>query len=116
MASIPDALIRFYASDMVLNCHFDARFLTATRGSSRAGGHFFRGSVPKDGCPIFLNDAILTNCTLFKLVAVSVAVAELGAMFLNAMEVKFLRLTLHELGHPQPLLQFMLIIQLQLEL
>ena len=28
--------------------------------------------------------------------------AELGVLFLNAMEVKLLRLTLQELGHPQP--------------
>ena len=30
------------------------------------------------------------------------AEAELGALFLNAREAKILRLTLHELGHPQP--------------
>ena len=30
MASNPDALVRFYASDMVLNCHSDASYLTAT--------------------------------------------------------------------------------------
>ena len=28
--------------------------------------------------------------------------AELGALFLNAQQAKILRLTLHELGHPQP--------------
>ena len=67
MASNPDALVRFYASGMVvLNCHSDASYLTATQGQSRAGGHFFLGSVPKDDCSIFLNGAILTNCTIFK--------------------------------------------------
>ena len=102
MASNPDALVQLYASDMVLNYHSDASYLTVTRGRSRTGGHFFLGSIPKDGCPIFLNGAILTNCTILKLVAASAAEAELGALFMNAMEVKIIRLTLHELGHPQP--------------
>ena len=66
MASNPDALVRFYSSDMVLNCHSDASYLPATQGRSRAGGHFFLGSIPKDGCPIFLNGAILTNCNILK--------------------------------------------------
>ena len=87
MASNLDALVRFHASDMVLNCHSDASYLNATRGRSRAGGHFFLGSILKDGCPNFLNGAILTHCAILKLVAASAAKTELGAMFLDAMEV-----------------------------
>ena len=68
----------------MLNCDYDASYLTASRGRSRAGGHFFLGSLAKDGSPIFLNGAILTNCTVLKLVAASGAKAELGALFLNA--------------------------------
>ena len=71
--SNPDVLVRLYASDMVLNYHSDTSYLTVTRGRSRTGGHFFLGSIPKDGCPIFLNGAILTNCTISKLVAASAA-------------------------------------------
>ena len=102
MACNPRAVIRFYASDMVLNCHSDASYLTAPNARSRAGGHFFLGSIPRDGSPIFLNGAILTQCTILKCVAASAAEAELGALFLNAMEAKILRLTLAELGHEQP--------------
>ena len=100
MVSNPDTLVRFYACNMVLNCHSDASCLTATRGQSRVGGYFFHGSVPKDGCPISLNGVILTNCTILKLGAASMAEAELGALFMNAIEVKMLRLTQHKLGHP----------------
>jgi len=102
MASNPDAKIRYHASDMVLNVHSDASYLTAPRARSRASGHFFLGSIPKDGCPIRLNGAILTNCTILKCVAASAAEAELGALFLNALEAKIMRLTLEEMGHPQP--------------
>ena len=102
MSTHPEAKIRYWASDMVLNVHSDASYLTAPNGRSRAGGHFFLGSVPRDGDPIKLNGAILSLATVLKCVAASAAEAELGALFLNAQEAKILRLTLEELGHPQP--------------
>ena len=111
MATHPDAIIRYYPSDMVLNVHSDASYLTAPKARSRAGGHFFLGSIPKDGCPIRLNGAILTQCAILKCVAASAAEAELGALFLNAMDAKILRLTLMEMGHPQPPPPFMLTIR-----
>ena len=41
-------------------------------------------------------------CTILKHVAASAAAAEVGALFLNAKEAEVMRLTLLELGHPQP--------------
>jgi hypothetical protein len=102
MATHPMAKIRYKASDMVLNIHSDASYLSAPKARSRAGGYFFLGSVPRDGDPIKLNGAIHITCTILKLVAASAAEAELGALFLNAQEAKVLRLILTELGHPQP--------------
>jgi hypothetical protein len=87
---------------MVLNVHSDASYLSAPKAQSRAGGYFFLGSIPVDGDPIKLNSAIHITCTILKLIAASAAEAELGALFLNAQEAKVLRLTLAELGHPQP--------------
>ena len=48
MVTNPNAVVRFYASDMVLNLHSDASYLLAGQGRSRAGGYSFLGSVPKD--------------------------------------------------------------------
>ena len=48
-----------------------------------------------------LNGAIITNYTIPKCVITSAAKAELGALFLNALEAKIMRLTLEEIGHPQ---------------
>ena len=98
----PDAIIRYRASDMILNVHSDASYLSAPKARSRAGGYFFLGSLPRDGDPIKLNGAIHVTCTILKLVAASAAEAELGALFLNAQEAKVIRLVLTELGHPQP--------------
>jgi len=98
----PDAKIRYYASDMVLNVHSDASYLSAADAKSRAAGFFFLGSIPINSKPIKLNGAIHVLCTILKFVAASAAEAELGALFLNAKEAKVMRLTLEELGHPQP--------------
>ena len=102
MHTNPNAVIRFRASDMILNLHSDASYLSAARGRSRAGGYFFLGSMPKNGEPIFLNGNIAVTCAIIKIVAASAAEAELGALFINAKEAKIIRIILSELGHPQP--------------
>ncbi len=98
----PDAKIRYRASDMILNVHSDASYISAPKARSHAGGYFFIGNIPRDNEPIIINGAIHISCTILKLVAASAAEAELGALSLNAQEAKVLRLILEELGHPQP--------------
>jgi len=88
MHTNPDAVIRFRASDMILNLHSDASYLSAARGRSRAGGYFFLGSLPQNGKPIFLNGNIKITCEIIKIVAASAAEAELGALFINAQEAR----------------------------
>eukprot|EP00804_Cyclotella_cryptica_P003424 CCRYP_018562-RB/>CCRYP_018562-RB protein AED:0.41 eAED:0.41 QI:0/-1/0/1/-1/0/1/0/354 len=101
-ASHPDAIVRFKASDMILNIHSDASYLSETKARSRIAGHFFLGSVPSDATPITINGAIYVFCGILKFVVASAAEAELGALFLNCKEGTILRLVLQELGHPQP--------------
>jgi hypothetical protein len=99
----PDAIIRYHASDMILSVNSDTSYLSAPKACSHAGGYFFLGSIPHNGDPIKLNGAIHIAYAILKLVAVSAAEAELGALFLNAQEAsKVLRLILSELHHPQP--------------
>jgi hypothetical protein len=98
----PDAIIRYRASDMILNVHSDALYLSAPKARSCASCYFFLGSIPQDSNPIKLNGAIHITCTILKLVAASAAEAKLGALFLNAQEAKVFQLVLAELGHPQP--------------
>ena len=101
-ATHPDAKIRYRASDMILQIHSDASYLSEPRARSRAAGHYFLGWLPQDDRPIRLNGGIYTLCTVLKFVASSAAEAELGALFLNVKEGRVLRLTLEEMGHPQP--------------
>ena len=101
MTTHPNAKLRYYASDMVLNVHSDASYLSAPNARSRAAGYYFLGSVPKNHQPIKLNGAIHFLCNVLKLVASSAEEAELGTLFLNAKEAKTLRFNLEEIGHKQ---------------
>ena len=111
MATHPEAKIRFCASEMVLNIHSDASYLSSANGRSRAGGSFFLGSLPTDGNPIQLNGNIMITCKILKLVALSAAEAELGALFVNTKEAKILRLTLQNWATHNIKLQSMSIIR-----
>jgi hypothetical protein len=57
LATHPDATIHFHVTDMVMNIHSDASYLSAPNSRSRACGHFFLGWLPVDGEPIRLNGA-----------------------------------------------------------
>jgi hypothetical protein len=98
----PDAKIRYPTSDMILNVHFNASYLSAPHARSHAGGYFFLGSLTVDDNPIKLNVTIHITCTILKLFSTSTTKAGLGALFPNAQEAKVLCLTLDKLGHLQP--------------
>jgi hypothetical protein len=102
LATHPTATVRYRKSDMILNIHSDASYLSETKARSRVAGYFFLGSTLPDNQPIDLNGAIYTFCGIIKFVVASAAEAELGALFLNCKEGVILRLILNELGHTQP--------------
>ena len=71
----PDATVRFYASDMILNIHSDASYISKPGGKSRDARHFFLGWLPRDGAPIHLNGAFFALFTILKFVAALAAEA-----------------------------------------
>ena len=44
----PDAKVRYYRSNMVLNIHSDASYLSEARARSRVAGYFYLGESPVD--------------------------------------------------------------------
>ena len=102
MATNRNATVRYRSSDMVLNIHSDASYLSETKARSRIAGYFFLGSLPQNDKPIPMNGAIHVQCGILKSVVTSAAEAELGALFETCKEGKVIRLILEELGHPQP--------------
>jgi hypothetical protein len=97
----PNAKIHYHASDMILNVHSNASYLSAPCARSLAGGYFFLGSLSVNSNPIKLNGTIHITCTILKLATASTNKAELGTLFLNTQEAKVLHLTLNKLEHPQ---------------
>ena len=48
LATNSNAQVRFYPSNMILNVHSDASYLSAKDAKSCAAGHFFLGWEPDD--------------------------------------------------------------------
>jgi hypothetical protein len=96
-----EANLRYHASDMILNIHSDASYLSEREAKSRAGGFFYMGSN-NDKPNRLTNGAIIIISTVLKHVMSSAAEAEIGAVFLNAKEENVLRTTLEALGHTHP--------------
>ena len=95
----PNAGVRFMASDMVLCLHSDASYLSEPEGKSRAGGHFFLGYEHDE---TFNNGNVLTLSKIIKHVMSSASEAETAALFYNCKAAAPLRVSLAEMGHPQP--------------
>jgi hypothetical protein len=102
LATHPDATVRFHASNMILNIHLDASYLSEANAHNHACGHFFMGWRADPTKPTKLIGAFLTLCAILRFVVASAAEAELGALFLNYKQATIFRLTLEEMGHPQP--------------
>jgi hypothetical protein len=75
--------VRYHASNMIMNIHSDALYLSKTKAGSRACGHFFMGWMPKNREPIKFNGAFYVNTTILRFVVASAAEVELGALFHN---------------------------------
>jgi hypothetical protein len=100
LATHPDSTIRYHASDMILNIHSDASYLSVSKARSRLGGLFFLGNKSPE--QETLSGSILNVAVIIKNVVASAAESEVGACFHKAQSGAPLRVTLTELGHTQP--------------
>jgi hypothetical protein len=74
------AKVRFHASDMIMNIHLDASYLSEAKACSRTCSHFFMGWQPADGEPIRIDGAFHVSTNILRFVIASAAKAELGAL------------------------------------
>ena len=95
----PDTILTYCASDMVLDAHSDASYLSEPKTRSRAGGHFFL-SDHSENPPN--NRAVLNIYQRIKNVMTLAADAEIGALFINSRQAIPARNTVEEMGHKQP--------------
>jgi hypothetical protein len=102
LATHPNTMVQFHASDMILTIHLDASYLSEANAHSRACRHYLMGWKPDPKCPIKLNGALFMLRAILRFVVTSAMEAELGALFLNCKQAKKIRLTLKKTRHPQP--------------
>jgi hypothetical protein len=99
LAHNADAKVRFCASDMIMNIHLDASYLSEAKPCSQTCGHFFMGWMPKDGNPIKINGAFHVSVNILRFVVASAAEAEQGALYHNCQTGIVFCETLEAMGH-----------------
>jgi hypothetical protein len=103
LATHPNAVIRFYASDMILHVVSDAAYLVLPNARSRCAGLYYLGNNSTTDPPTSaFNGPVHVLCKTIRGVPASAAEAETGALFLNGQEAIPIRTALAEMGHPQP--------------
>ena len=102
VATHPDAVLRYHASDMILTVDSDASYLSETNARSTVGGYHFLSDHPDKKTEPRLNGAVLVVCNIMKNVMASAAEAETGGLFENCQAACPIRVTLEEMGWPQP--------------
>ena len=94
-----NASLLIKASDMILQAHSDASYLSESASRSRIGGILYLGNKTND---TFVNAAIDQFSTILNVIVSSAAEAEYAAVFTVGQEAEPIRVTLEELGYPQP--------------
>jgi hypothetical protein len=97
----PETKIRCHASDMILQIHSNASYLSENEAKRRAGGILLHGQQQQNRQKR-TNGAFLIISKVLKHVMSSAAEVEIGAVFINNKEGAVLRTPLEELGHKQP--------------
>ena len=101
VATYPNVVLRYYASNMQLHVDSDAAYLVAPKARSRIAG-FYYFKQGRNGLPLITpNHPILVECRCLKHVVSSAAEAETAAIFYNAQNILLFRRILQALGHPQ---------------
>ena len=105
VATQPDAIIGFHASNMCLHIDSNAAYLVQPKARSRAAGHYYLSNNPPSPnirptpTP---NGPILTKCQTICTVMASAAEAKPGAILIKGQQAVPIRTSLIKMGHPQP--------------
>jgi hypothetical protein len=92
--TLPDAVVHFRSSTMILSIHSDTSYLSEAKARSRAGGLFFLSEPPLSLAPTAaahpLNSAIHVNSNILCVIAASATEAEFATLFINAQDAMML--------------------------
>eukprot|EP00804_Cyclotella_cryptica_P000197 CCRYP_016181-RA/>CCRYP_016181-RA protein AED:0.36 eAED:0.35 QI:0/0/0/1/0/0/2/0/414 len=99
LATHPNPSIQYLASNMILALDTDGSYLLELSGKSRAAAYMF---LTKKDNPDFHNGAVLILSSIIKHVMASASETKIASLFYGWKEAILLRVTLEEMGHPQP--------------
>eukprot|EP00804_Cyclotella_cryptica_P005738 CCRYP_000080-RC/>CCRYP_000080-RC protein AED:0.27 eAED:0.24 QI:0/0/0/1/0.33/0/4/0/743 len=99
VATHPNPSIQYLASNMILALDTDGSYLLELGGKSRAAAYMF---LTKKDDPDFHNSAVLILSSIIKHVMASSSETEIASLFYVCKAAIPLRITLEEMGHPQP--------------
>jgi hypothetical protein len=103
LATYPNAIIRYYARDMILCIVADAAYLVLPNACSQCAGLYFLSDIPTTDPPKpKANGAVHVLCQTICGIPASAAEAETGGLFLNGQEAIPIITALKEMGHHQP--------------
>ena len=94
MATYPNAVVRFHASDMTLRTDTKASYLTEPESHSRAAGYSFLGRIPSKCARERLYGPLHVNFNNLKFVAASAEEEETGEYFVTGIDAIILSNTL----------------------
>jgi hypothetical protein len=98
----PTPNLKSSTSPMIFTIHSNKSYLSESQARSRAGGIFYLRSKHDPAHPAPTNGAVHITSIIIKHVMSSKAEDELGALFYIAQDACSIRVTLEDLGHPQP--------------
>ena len=64
MATYPNAVVGFHASDMILRTNTDVSYITEPQACSGAAGYFFLGNIPSKYAQGDLKGLVHVNCNI----------------------------------------------------
>ena len=99
-ATNPNAFIVFYASDMVIRVGIDAAYSVASKARSCKAGFIYM--INHEEHKQIINDPIMFIAITLKMVVISGAEVEVGALYYNAREILPSQMGAIKMGHPQP--------------
>ena len=99
VATHPNPSIQYLASDMILALDTDGSYLSELGGKSRAAAYMY---LTKKDNPDFHNGPVLILSAIIKHVMAPASETEIASLFYGYKEAIPLRVTLEEMGHPQP--------------
>ena len=102
VATYPNVILRYYASDMILKVDSDAAYLVLPKARSRIAGYFRLENRTQQLRKDRPNGPILIECKTLRRVVTSAAEAETSGVFTNAQTSIPIRYILTQMGHPQP--------------